>query len=158
MSEKIEIAEPEWMRMFRLEREASDRKFREAQDAANRDRAEANAKFESNQKILQDALTKQNKFEDETKENFGRTNQNISRLAEDFETFKEKQVNRTDELDVSLKAVQANYTEVKVGISTEINPQISELRERVQKIEDNGKTTSDEQVQVRRLEELGCSS
>ena len=42
-----------------------------------------------------------------------------------FKTFKERQIERTDELDVSLKTVQTNYTEVKVEISREINPQIS---------------------------------
>ena len=98
-----ESDEPQWLIAFRLAQEKSDA-----------DRANADAKFAAMQENIKEVLVKQNKFEDETKDNFERTNQNIAKVAEDFETFRETQIEKTDELDVSLKAVQANYEEVKV--------------------------------------------
>ena len=121
--------------------------FRSAQEKSDADRANADAKFAAMQENIKEVPVKQNKFEDETKRNFERTDQNIAKIAGDFKTTKEETSMKIGELEASFKAVQANYEEVKVGIPGEINPQISELQERVQKIEDNGKTTGDEEVQ-----------
>ena len=100
----MEEAEPQWMRVFRQDKEESEKRFlaaqqniKNAQEKSGARFARADEKFEKLHQEIKTAqvqtemiLAKQNKFENETKENFVRVDQNIIKLAKDFEIIKEK--------------------------------------------------------------------